>query len=164
MTRMPQAAEVPFSDLINKPKETVAKVNRSRTRSLRLRRRDDEDLVLTTAAHAEQEREVVSATTRLFTALMSTDAGMRALVTEVVPEAFPWVRFLSAEGVRAFAVDLMQTLRAVSDLDNPVAVAQVITEWRHTAEAQSDPELMAILEHDHSDHGPAIAPDQTHEP
>lgn len=152
---------VPFSDLINKPKETVAKVNRSRTRSLRLRRRDDEDLVLTTAAHAEQEREVMTATTRLFTALMTTDSGVRALVTEVIPEAFPWVRFLSAEGVRAFAVDLVQTLRAVSDLDNPAAVAQVITEWRHTAEAQSDPQLMAILEQDHDDHGPVTPPGET---
>ena len=149
---------MPFSDLINKPKETVAKVNKSRTRSLRLRRRDEEDLVLTTAAHAEQEREVMTATTRMFTALMTTDAGVRALVTDVIPEAFPWVRFLSAEGVRAFAVDLVQTLRAVDDLDNTVAVAQVITEWRHTAEAQSDPELMAVLDQDHSDHGPVVPP------
>jgi hypothetical protein len=51
-------------------------------------RRDDEDLMLTTAERVDQEAEVVSAATRMFVALMKNDAGVRALVTDVVPEAF----------------------------------------------------------------------------
>jgi len=152
-------AESTFSDLINKPKDTVAKLNKTAGRSLRLRRRDEEDLVLTTASRAEQENEVVSATTRMFIALMSSDDGVRTLVTDIVPAAFPWVRFLSTEGVRAFVVELVATLRAVEDLHNLAPVAQVITEWRHTAEAQSDPELMRILTQEPGDFGPVPRPD-----
>ena len=43
MTMVP---EVPFSELINRPKATTAKLAASRVRELRLRRRDDDDLVL----------------------------------------------------------------------------------------------------------------------
>ncbi|SFT46456.1 hypothetical protein SAMN04487904_102276 [Actinopolyspora lacussalsi subsp. righensis] len=59
---MERALEVRFSDLVNQPKDTLAKLDASRSRHLWLRCRDDEDLVLTTAARAEQENEVVSAT------------------------------------------------------------------------------------------------------
>lgn len=92
---MSSLAETPFSELINHPKATVAKLGTAEKRAVRLRRRDDEDLVLTTAAHAEQEREMVSATTRMFVAMMRHDRAALSLLVDVVPEAFPWVRFLS---------------------------------------------------------------------
>lgn len=148
--------EVLFSELVNKPKDTVAKLGRSR--DLRLRRRDDEDLVLTTAARAEQNTELVSATTRMFVALMQHDEHARALLLDVIPEAFPWVRFLPKEDVQAFLVELVGTLRAVEELDSPAPVVQVITEWRHTAEIHADPELFAALTQDGEDHGEVPAP------
>ena len=148
--------EVLFSELVNKPKDTVAKLGQSR--DLRLRRRDAEDLVLTTAARAEQNNEVVSATTRMFVALMQHDDHARALLLDVIPEAFPWVRFLPREDVQAFLVELVETLRAVEELDSPAPVVQVITEWRHTAEIHADPELLATLSRDGEDHGAVPAP------
>lgn len=148
--------EVLFSELVNKPKDTVAKLGGSR--DLRLRRRDDEDLVLTTAARAEQNTEFVSATTRLFVALMQHDEQARALLLDVIPEAFPWVRFLPREDVQAFLVELIGTLRAVEELDSPAPVVQVITEWRHTAEVHADPELFAALTDEGEDHGAVPAP------
>jgi hypothetical protein len=148
--------EVLFSELVNKPKDTVAKLGRSR--DLRLRRRDAEDLVLTTAARAEQNNELVSATTRMFVALMQHDEHARALLLDVIPEAFPWVRFLPREDVQAFLVELVETLRAVEELDSPAPVVQVITEWRHTAEIHADPELLATLTRDGEDHGAVPAP------
>jgi hypothetical protein len=144
-------SEVLFSELVNKPKDTVAKLGRSR--DLRLRRRDAEDLVLTTAARAEQNSELVSATTRMFVALMQHDDHARALLLDVIPEAFPWVRFLPMEDVQAFLVELVETLRAVEELDSPAPVVQVITEWRHTAEIHADPDLLATLTQDGEDHG-----------
>ena len=156
---MPTAPEVPFSELINKPKDTVAKLQQAPGGRLRLRRRDDENLMLTTESRVEQDAEVVSAATRMFVALMKNDAGVRALVTDVLPEAFPWVRYLPAEDVRAFVVELVGTLRAVEDLGTKAPVAQVIVEWQHTAEVYADPELLAILQRDHpGDFGPVPPP------
>ncbi|MGH3937776.1 MAG: hypothetical protein ACRDTG_03950 [Pseudonocardiaceae bacterium] len=49
---------------------------------------------MTTTAQAEQDSAVVSATTKMFVALMQHDEATRSLVIDVMPEAFPWVRFL----------------------------------------------------------------------
>ena len=114
--------------------------------------------MLTTAARAEQEHEVMSAVTRTFVALMKSEPAVRTLVTDVMPEVFPWVRFLPAEDVRAFVVELVQTLNAADDLNNVAPVVQVITEWRHTAEVHADPELMRILQQEGGDLGQVAEP------
>jgi hypothetical protein len=152
--------EVNFSDLSNKPVETVRKLQHSPSRSLRVRRRgDEEDLVLTTASRAAQDDEVMSATTKIFLALMQHDPRVVTLVTEVLPEAFPWVRFLPKEDVQGFVVELVGTLKAADSLDNLAPVAQVIVGWRHTAEVYADPEVLAVLLHqDIEDFGPVPEP------
>jgi hypothetical protein len=76
----------------------------------------------------------------------------RALLLDVILEAFPWVRVLPKEDVQAFLVELVGTLRAVEELGSPAPVVQVITEWRHTAEVHADPELFAALTNDGEDH------------
>jgi hypothetical protein len=136
-------AEVTLSELLNKPKATLARLDGSRR--VILHRRDAEDLVLTTAGRASQDSEVIATTTRMFVSMMKRDPEARALVMDVVPEVFPWVRFLPGDGVREFAVELVDTLRAATDLDNAAAVAVMIAQWRHTAEIHSDPELHAAL-------------------
>ncbi|EUA08697.1 hypothetical protein I553_9753 [Mycobacterium xenopi 4042] len=110
-----------------------------------MRRRDAEDLVLITASRAAQQREAASATSRLFVAMMQHGRGARDLVTEALPDAFPWVAFLSQEEVHEFVDELVATMRAADSIDNPVPVAQVIESWRHTAEVLADPELAAVL-------------------
>ncbi|MFI6432913.1 hypothetical protein [Rhodococcus oryzae] len=137
--------EVSFSDLQLRGKATVERLHRSPSQSLLVRRRDAEDLVLTTAARAEQEHVAASATTRMFVALMRRDNAARELVTEVMPDVFPWVAFLSREEVQQFVVELVATLRAAESIDNPAPVVQVIESWRHTAEVLADPALAAIL-------------------
>lgn len=145
-----------FSELINHPKSTVSKIDCHR--ALRLRRRDAEDLVLKTATRDEQDSELSSATTRMFVAMVQRDGAALNLLVDVVPDAFPWVRFLPAEDVRAFVVELVNTLRAVEDLDNPAPVVQLITEWRNTAEVHADPELSRVLTEDTGDYGVATEP------
>ncbi|MGW0518180.1 hypothetical protein [Crossiella sp. NPDC003009] len=156
------APEVNFSDLSNKPVDTVRKLQESPSRSVRVHRRgDEEDLVLVTASRAAEVREVVSTTTALFVALMQHSAEVRDLVTEVMPTAFPWVRFLPREDVRAFVVELIDILEAANSLGNPAPVVQLITEWRHTAEVHADPELLATLRKDGEDLGEVPAPEAT---
>lgn len=150
------AAETPFSELINHPKATVAKL--SSAPELLLRRRDADDLVLTTAMRAEQATEMVSATTRIFVAMMKRGGSALSLLVDVVPEVFPWVRFLPVEDVHAFVVELVETLRAADAVNNPAPVVNVIAAWRHTAEVHADPELYAQVTADTSDHGPATVP------
>jgi hypothetical protein len=147
-----------FSDLINRPKDTLAELVKSRVAALLLRRRDAEDLVLTTATRHEQEHAVVTAATRLAVALMQR-ADADGILIEILPDVFPWVRFLPQNDVRAFLGELVHTLRAADDLDTVAPVAQLITEWRHTAEIYADPDLAAILAQDGDDFGPVSPPE-----
>ncbi|MBS4729519.1 hypothetical protein MSM1_14595 [Mycobacterium sp. SM1] len=151
---------VTFSDLQLKGKATVDRwLRRSTDRFLLVRRRDAEDLVLTTVSRAEQAREAASVTSRMFVALMQHDPRVRELVTEILPEVFPWVAFLSRDEVQQFVVELVSTMRAADSIDNPAPVIQVIESWRHTAEVLADPELASVLlKPSEGDYGAVPAP------
>jgi hypothetical protein len=150
--------ETSFSELINKPVRTVALLTGARSPYVRLRRRDDVDLVLTTATRYDQDHAVVVAATRLVAALLR-DGDADDLLMRVLPEVFPWVQFLPGADRRQFLTELVQTSRAAEDLENLAPVTQVIVEWRHTAEVHADPELAAALRQDAGDHGEVPAPD-----
>jgi hypothetical protein len=153
------ATEINFSDLSNKPADSVRKLQESPSRTLLVHRRgDEEDLVLTTASRAQEVHEVVSTTTALFVALMQHSEGVRNLVTDVLPTALPWVRFLPRKDVQAFVVELVQTLEAAASLGTPAPVVQLISEWQHTAEVHADPRLLAILQQDDEDLGDVPEP------
>ncbi len=124
-------------------------------RRLRLDRRDGGDLILESAARAEAEDEALSMASRLFFSLMKDDQGARALLL-ALPEVFPWVRFLPAEDVRSFLVELVETIHASADLGNMAAIAPVVAAWKGTAEIYSDPELLkaATASLDGTDYGP----------
>lgn len=146
--------EVPFSQLVQHPKDTMAKLEESPRRRIRLDRRDGEDLILESAARAEAEDEVLSMAGRMFVSLVKHDAGARALLLSL-SDVFPWVRFLPTQDVRAFLVELTETIRACADLGNIAAIAPVIAAWQGTAEIYSDPELLkaATVPLDGTDYG-----------
>jgi hypothetical protein len=93
MLGMGITAEVPFSQLIQHPKDTVAKLEETPRRRLRLDRRDGDDLILASAARAEAEDRALSLTSQLFFSMMKNDPGAQALLLSL-PDVFPWVRFL----------------------------------------------------------------------
>jgi transcriptional regulator with XRE-family HTH domain len=133
--------EVSFSRLLQQPKDTVARLEQSPRRRIRLDRRDGEDLILESASRAEAEDEALSMASRLFVSLVQNDAGARALLLSL-PDVFPWVRFLPKGDVQAFLVELVETIRACVSLNNVAALAPVIAAWQGTAEIYSDPELL----------------------
>ena len=150
------AAETNLSELLNQPKRTLARLDGARR--MVLRRRGAEDLVLTTVLRASQDSTVAKATSQLFIELMRRPEG-RALVIDVLPASFPWVRYLPAHEMRAFSVELVETLGAAAELDNSAGFAQLITEWMATAEVYADPELHAELTRDSGeDYGPVPEP------
>jgi hypothetical protein len=153
------AGEVNLSDLLNKPKATLARLETSPR--LLLRRRDDEDLVLTTAERAAADTAVVRDTTRLFREMMRADPMVMTLAIQVLPAVFPWVRHLPDDAKKEFAAEWLDTLSAAADLENNAAVEVVVAEWRSTAEIYADPELYAILtrETDVDDGGPVPPPE-----
>lgn len=152
---------VSFSDLQLRGKATIETwLRKSANRVLVVRRRDAEDLVLTTASRAEQAREASSATSRLLVSLMQNDPHMLDLVADVVPQVFPWVAFLSRDETREFVNELVSTIKAADSIDNPAPVAQVIETWRHSAEVLADPELAAVLTApSDGDFGPVPSPE-----
>jgi hypothetical protein len=144
--------EINFSELSNKPLEAVRKLQASPSRAVRVRRRgDDEDLVLVDASRAEDLREVMKVTTSLFAALLRHDPELRELVSQVMPETFPWVRFLPEDELRQFTAELMGVLEAADSLGNPTPVTALIYGWKGAAEIYADPELQAILRGPHEE-------------
>lgn len=138
---MTACIEVPFSQLVQQPKETVARLEASPRRRLKLERRDGRDLILESADRAEADDNALNVTGRLFFSLVKTDKGARALLL-ALPDVFPWVRFLPKHDVQAFLVELVDTIHACGDLGNVAALMPVIAAWKETAEIHADPELL----------------------
>jgi hypothetical protein len=143
---MSDLQEVNFSDLLQRPNETVEKLKASRHRALRVHRRGSEDdLVLTTADRAAEEHDVVDLAVRVLRAVMSDPVLRSHTLLDILPRIFPWSMFLPPDARIAFAQELVDTMEASSDLGVSAPVLTLITQWRNTAEVYADPELLAIL-------------------
>lgn len=149
--------EVPFTEFVQHPAKTTRRL--AGAKALRLRRRNEGDLVLMSAERAAQEGEVIDLTARLLASVLAEHDGAD-LVRRVLPTALPWIRFLPASGVEALAAEFVETVRAAAAVSNMAPVAQLLAEWRHTAEVYADPALHAVLLARHEgDFGPVPAPD-----
>jgi hypothetical protein len=81
------------------------------------------------------------------------------MLTNVFPEAFPWMRFLPQKAVQEFLVEFLDTARAASDLGTVSPLVPLIAAWKSTAEIYADPELReALLEPTEGDFGDVEAP------
>ena len=156
---MSDLQEVNFSDLLQRPNETVEKLKSSRHRALRVHRRGSEDdLVLTTADRAAEEHDVVDLAVRVLRAVMS-DPVLRSQLLDILPRIFPWSMFLPPEDRIGFAQELVDVMDASSELGVSAPVLTLIAQWRNTADVWADPELLAILRSPHEgDLGPVPRP------
>lgn len=146
---MTATAEVNLSDLLNKPKATLALLDTNRR--LVLHRRDAEDLVLTTAERAAADTAVVRDTTRLFAEMMRADPMVMSLAVQILPAIFPWVRHLPDDAKQEFAAEWLDTLQAAAGMENNAAVEGIVAAWRSTAEIYADPALYAIATMEHAE-------------
>ncbi len=120
MKVMTVAAEVNLSDLLNKPKATLARL--ASNRRLLLRRRDDEDLV---PDHGRARRPGHRRGARHHPPVRRDDAGRSAVMTlavQVPPAVLPWVRHLPEDEQPEFAAEWLATLTAASEMGNNAAV------------------------------------------
>jgi hypothetical protein len=130
------AEAVTFSDLSRNPKAVAERA--SRLGRLRVTHRDAPDFYLTAADREEQRDETLTTASRIFLAMMKHDPSARSLLL-AMPDVFPWVRHLSTEEVRAFAVELVGALSDAAELELDTNAQEVITGWRATARVKADP-------------------------
>lgn len=148
--------ELPFSEFLHRPGAAADRLNEVRV--LRLRRRDAGDLALMRADQIEREGVVVDFTARLLAGLIRSEP--LDVVRRVVKEALPWVRFLPESDVDEMLNELVQVAQGAAAVENLAPVAILLTQWRHTAEVHSDPELLAILTRGpEGDFGPVPCPE-----
>jgi hypothetical protein len=154
------AEEIPFSQLIQHSRDTIARLESSQGRQLRLVRRDGEDLVLESAKHSEADAQGALTAARLISEMLRSDETA-APVLKVLPAVFPWIRFLPDPAVREFAAEFAETARAAAEMGNMAPVVPVIEAWRATAEIHADPELYKalIVPLDATDNGPVLDPE-----
>lgn len=156
---MTVTAQANLSDLLNKPKKTLELLETNRR--IRLRRRDAEDLVLTTAERAEQDNAALSSMSRLVNEMLRRDPMVLTMAVQVLPAVFPWVRHLPEQAHPEFAAEWLDALTSSAALGNNAAVETVVAAWQHTAEIYADPELFAKLTGplDDVDYGPVPCPE-----
>jgi hypothetical protein len=131
--------ERPFSEFLRQPNEVVAEL---KDHDVVLRRRNAPPLRLSDASRDNERAEAFDAVARLLrNLLMHEPAGL----VDAVDDVFPWASLLPKRDRTAFVDDLVRTLVAASALDNYAPVAQLLREWRATAEIHADPRLARRL-------------------
>ncbi|GGL09010.1 prevent-host-death family protein [Planomonospora parontospora] len=148
---------VPFSDLSKHSKQVAETIDRFHR--VHVKRRDGEDLFISTARHDRQREETADVSARMIAALLASDEGVRA-VLHALPAVFPWARHLSVEERWEFVRELIDATRDAVDLDVHATLHRVIVEWRATARILADPALAAQLTRPlpEEDHGEVTAP------
>lgn len=139
-----ETISVAFSQLVKEPTSVLDKLDHAPNGQIRLERRDGRDLLLAFNDTVTAERHTGGTATRFFVALVKTDEGARQLL-HALPEVFPWVEFLTTDGVREFLVEFTDTARACASIGNYAPLDTVVAAWMHTAEIYADPELYARL-------------------
>lgn len=128
-----------FSELLRRPKDVVGELEEH---DVVLRRRNQPALRLSQEDRAGARDEVIADMARL---LRKLAVRSPAAVAEAVEEAFPWSSFLPAGDRDEFVRELTRTLAASADIDNFAPAAQMLLEWRSTAEIHADPKLARRL-------------------
>jgi hypothetical protein len=137
---VPTIVERQFSEFLRQPNEVVAELVEH---DVVLRRRGAPALRLSRADRDESRAMALIAVTKILRTLVDQ---MPAVMSAAVTDVFPFATFLPEEDRKAFFKELTQTLAASADLDNFARVAQLIKEWRATANVHAEPTLAARLQ------------------
>ncbi len=108
----------------------------------------------------DRDATVVDFTARLLAGLVRAENV--EMIRTLLPEAAPWVAFLSENDLDAFVAELVVVARGAAELGNLAPVAVLLTQWQHTAEVYADPLLLEILTREpEGDLGPVPVPPGT---
>jgi hypothetical protein len=127
---------VSMTVLLRDPKRVIRQVER--VSEVLIKRRDAAPLRLALSSRAEAEREGTRLLARLLAKALPEVAG--SLWPSLV-DALPWLRFLPYTERPTFLREFLETVEACSSVGNNAALAQLLHEWKATAEVYSDPAL-----------------------
>ena len=131
--------ERPFSEFLRQPKDVVAELAEH---DVLLRRRNAPALRLSQADRDEDRSAAFGALARLLRHLAVHNPSA---LDVAVDDAFGWLTFLSKPDRRLFVDELTRTLVGAAAVENYSPVAQLLREWKATAEIHADPKLARRL-------------------
>lgn len=134
-----RAIEHAFSDLLRQPNEVVKDLEDS---DVVLRRRGAPALRLT---RADRDVERASAFAMVGRTLRNLAVHRSDALEQALLDEFPWTSFLPDADREAFMREFTRTVVAAAEVDNFAPLAQLVDEWRGTAEIHSDPKLASRL-------------------
>jgi Family of unknown function (DUF6247) len=128
-----------FSDLLRHPNDVAADLDSG---DVLLRRRDEPNLRLSLADRDAERSDVFRVLALTFRNLaMHTPK----VLDSAILDSFAWSEFLPPKDRRAFLDQFSRTLIASADMDTYAHLAQVVREWRATAEIHAQPGLAKRL-------------------
>jgi hypothetical protein len=130
-----RVVERPFSEFLRQPKNVVAELAEH---DVVLRRRNAPPLRLSQADRDEDRSEAFDALARL---LRNLAVHSPSALDPVLDDVFPWLTFLPGADRRLFIEEFTYTLTGSAAIDNYLPVAQILREWKATAELHADPSL-----------------------
>lgn len=131
--------ERPFSEFLRQPKDVVAELVEH---DVLLRRRNAPALRLSQADRDDDRSEAFEALARL---LRNLAVHSPAALDEAVDDVFAWLTFLPRADRKLFIEELTRTLVGAAAVENYSPVAQLLREWKATAEIHADPKLARRL-------------------
>jgi hypothetical protein len=131
--------EHPFSELLRAPKTVVRDLDDG---DVLLRRRGASALRLTLVDRDDQRAVAYAMVGR---ALRNMAVHSPVALGQALLDEFPWTSFLPKADRVTFIDDFTRTVVAAAELDNFAPLAQLIDEWRATAEIHADPKLTRRL-------------------
>lgn len=134
-----RVVERPFSEFLRQPNDVVAQLVEH---DVVLRRRNAPALRLSQADRDDDRSEAFEALARL---LRNLAVHNPAALDAAVDEVFGWATFLPEVDRKVFVEELTRTLVGAADVENYSPVAQLMREWKATAEIHADPALARRL-------------------
>ena len=134
-----RVVERSFSDLLRHPNDVAADLA---TGDVVLRRRDEPNLRLTLAERDAERADVFRVLAVSFRNLAVHTPGV---LDGALFDAFSWSEFLPVKQRRAFLDEFSRTLIAAAEMETYERLAQVVREWKATAEIYAQPVLAKRL-------------------
>ncbi len=139
---MGAAATATFSEFLREPKRVIRQLDKAAR--VVIERRDADDLVLMNAARADEDAEGLEIVAHVLAKALSEVPA--AVFAHALAERLPWARFLPPAERDRFTREFLATAEASGAAGSTAALAQLIHEWKATAEVWSDPKLAAELQ------------------
>jgi hypothetical protein len=130
-----------WSDFLREPTRVLPQVERGE--AVILKRRDGAALLLGLESRAD-DAQVGTEIAALVLAKVIPRME-RALLAEALQPRLPWTRFLPVPALEEFGREFAETLEACASIGNMNRIAELLVDWKATAQAYADPALASDL-------------------